>query len=355
MTPEQFLRQLQRQEPAPAYLFLGPEQYRRRACKAALLEKALPPEAREEGFTRHDLDEVSLNEVIDDARGMSLFARERMLWVAGAESALPRGRAAASDDEERDSKGSAATEALTGYLKDPTPGLVLVFDAARYDFEGEDKTKSERVRKFYGAVAAVVEFPKPDPQEARLLAQEMAAQAGVRIGSGELEVLVEATGSDPARIANEIEKLALFRGSEKVTLEDIAALVPNGQETTIFALVNALARGDRKQSLGLLDTLVREGEYLPLALTFLGGIFRLALAAREAKLRSAQDVQNHFQRMGFPMWRARAEQIWQAGSRLSQEKLVQAIDLTFQADRSLKSTRPDDRTILEGFVLHLTA
>jgi DNA polymerase-3 subunit delta len=355
MTPEQFVRQLQRQNPAPAYLFLGPEQYRRGACRTALLDRALPPEAREEGFTRHDLEEVTLTEVIDDARGMSLFARERVIWVAAAESALPRGRSAASDDEEKDSRGQAGADILNIYLKDPTPGLVLVFDAARFSFEGEDKAKSERVRKFYGAVEAVVEFPKPDAQEARLLAQEMASQAGLRIGSEELELLVEAAASDPARISNEIEKLGLFRGKEKITPQDIALLVPNGQETTIFALVNALARGDRKQSLALLDTLVREGEYMPLALTFLGGIFRLALAAREANLRSAQDVQNHFQRMGFPMWRARAEQIWQAGSRLPREKVARAIDLTFQADRALKSTRPDDRTVLEGFVLQLTS
>jgi DNA polymerase III subunit delta len=356
MTPEQFLRQLPRQDPAAAYLFLGPEQYRRRACKAALLDKALPAGEREQGYARHDLEEVTLDEVLDDARGMSLFATQRVIWVGGAEAALPRGRAAAVEDDDKESKGSSGSDKLAAYLRDPSPGLVLVFDAARYDFDGEDKARIERVRKFYSPVQAVVEFARPDPQEARLLAQEMAAQAGVRIGSAEIELLVEATASDPARMSNEIEKLALFRpGAAKVTVDDLAALVPNAQESTIFALVNALARGDRKQSLVILDSLVREGEYLPLALTFLGGIFRMALAAKEANLRSSQDVQNHFQRLGVPMWRARADQIWQAASRLSTEKLVRAIDLSFQADRAMKSTRPDDRTVLEDFLFRLTA
>lgn len=356
MTPDQFVRQLLREDPAAAYLFLGPEQYRRRACKSALLAKALPPGEWEEGYTRHDLEETTLDEVLDDARGMSLFATQRVIWVGGAEAALPRGRAAVADDDDKESKGSSGSDKLAAYLKDPSPGLVLVFDAARYDFDGEDKAKVERVRKFYAPVQAVVEFARPDPQEARLLAQEMAAQAGVRIGSAEIELLVEATASDPARMANEIEKLALFRpGGAKVTVDDLAALVPNAQESTIFALVNALARGDRKQSLVILDSLVREGEYLPLALTFLGGIFRMALAAKESNLRSSQDVQNHFQRLGVPMWRSRADQIWQTASRLSQEKLVRAIDLSFQADRAMKSTRPDDRTVLEDFLFRLTA
>ena len=51
---------------------------------------------------------------------------------------------------------------------------------------------------------------------------------------------------------------------------------------TVFALVAALGRGDRTRALEILDTLAREGEYMPLALTFLGTQFRMALVAREA-------------------------------------------------------------------------
>jgi DNA polymerase III subunit delta len=116
-----------------------------------------------------------------------------------------------------------------------------------------------------------------------------------------------------------------------------------------------LAKGDRKESLRVLDVLVREGEYLPLVLTFLGGLFRYALAAREAGLRSASDVESHFRRQGVAMWRARAEQIWQVGARLNQQRLEEAIHLAYLADKGLKGSRPDDRTMMEDFVLRLTA
>lgn len=355
MTPEQLQKQLQKQQPAPVYLFLGPEGWRRAACRNAIIERALDADQREEGVTRHDLDEVSLAEVIDDARSMSLFAASRVIWVSGAEAALPRGKNADSDDE--GGKQSGGAEALAEYCKDPTPGTVLIFDARKYDFDGEDKTKIERVRKFYAPVRDVVEFAKLSAQDARMFAQSEAAARGLRLGSTELEVLVEATAADPARIANEIEKLYLFSQSRggKVTAEDIATLVPDAAETTIFGLVNALARRNRNEAMDLLDLLVREGEYLPLALTFLGGIFRLALAAREQGLRSAGDVQTYFQRQGVPMWRARAEQIHAASSRFSKEKLEEAIELVFRADRDLKSSRPDDRLVMEDFLFRLTA
>ncbi len=360
MTPEQLLRSLAKQAPEGVYLFVGPEMYRRGPCRQALIEKVLPAGEREEGYIRHDLDSLSLNDVIDDARSMSLFAGRRLIWVSSAELALPRGRAAAAaaaaEEEEDAAPKAGGADTLAAYCQDPTPGTVLVFDSHRWDFEGEDKAKMDRLRKHYGAILAVVEFTKLTKQDAMTFAQAQAAERGLRIGPAELDALVEATACDASRLATEIEKLALYLGpvGGQVTAAEIVALVPNGQETTIFNLVNALARRNRTESLQQLDTLIRDGEYLPLALTFLGGIFRLALSAREQGLRSSQDVQNYFQRQGVPMWRARAEQIYTASSRFPQEKLEQGIQLVFRADRDLKSARVDDRIVMEDFVFRLT-
>jgi len=356
VTPEMFLRTVAQRDPAPVLLFVGPESYRRTACRRALLDKLIPPEDRDDGFVRHDLSEVSMNEVLDDACAMSLFAGSRLLWISSAELALPRGRAAAAEDDDSGPSKEGGAEALARYLKDPTPGTTLVFDSSRWDFDGEDKTKMERLRKFYAAIPAVVEFQKFTPAEARSFAQAQAAERQLLISSELLDQLVEATGADASRLANEIEKLSLYSSANggKLTAEDIARLVADAQETTVFNLVNALAKRDREQSMALLDTLIKEGEYLPLALTFLGGIFRLALAAREQNLRTANDVQNYFQRQGMPMWRARAEQIYTAASRFPKEKLQKALELVFKADRDMKSARVDDRIVMEDFVLQLT-
>lgn len=355
MLPDQFVASLQRQEPAPVYLFVGPEGFRRGACRRALLEKFLPAEEREEGFVRHDLDELSLSEVLDDACSMSLFAGRRLIWVSAAESALPRGRAAAAEDEAGGSGKEGGAELLAHYCQDPTPGVVMVFDAQKWDFEGEDKAKMDRLRKFYGSIPTVVEFARFSAQDARGFAQKLAMEKRLDVAAAEIDLLVEATGADASRLSAEIEKLALFAGEGRtVTAADIASLVPNAQETTIFNLVNALARRNRTLSMELLDTLVREGEYLPLALTFLGGVFRLALAAQEQGLRSANDVQSFFSRQGIAMWRSRAEQIYTASARFSPEKLKEGVQLVFRADKDLKSSRVDDRIVMEEFVLHLT-
>ncbi len=352
MTPEQFLAQIRKQPPAPVYLFLGPENYRREQCRKALLDRVLAPEERENGLVRHDLDEVSLAEVVDDARSMSLFAPNRLIWASSAEAVLPRGRGAASADGEAKDSG---TGLLAAYAADPVPGVVLVFDAARYEFDGEDKTKIERVRKFYAGIPQQVEFARFSESEAKQLARDLASRAGLKLGASEIELLVESLGADAARVAVEIEKLRLFAGEGgTVSREQIAELVPDSRSTTVFALVAAVGRNDRVRALELLDTLIREGEYLPLALTFLATQFRLALVAKEAGLKSAQQIQAHFSKLGVPMWRSRAEQVAQTVTAFSGRQLSLALSDIFAADRGLRDARPDDRIVLESFVLRMT-
>lgn len=352
MTPEQFLRELERKAPPPVLLFAGPEDCLRKRCRQALLEKCLTEEEREQGFVRHDLDEITLGEVLDDARSFSLFAPRRLIWVSEAEAAVPRGR---GSEEDEGAARSGGAEILAQYAKDPPPGVTLVFDARRWDFEGEDKPRMERLLKFY-APAVAVEFRRLDARQAQELALALAARRGLKLGRREAELLAAVTAADGMRIETEIEKLALYCGPARaVTASDIAALVPDAEESTVFELVDALAHRDRRRALDLLDLLIRAGEYLPLALLFLEGVFRLALAAREQKLRSSQDVQAYFQRLGMPMWRARAEQIHTAATRFTAAQLAAGIEAILEADSGMKSARPDDRLVMERFILRLTS
>src|SRR5580658_6576700 len=148
MTPAQFLARVKRNEVPPVCLFLGQESYNRKRSREALSGE---PE-------HYDLAETSLAAIVDDARAMSLFASERLIFVIGAETAMPRSSRSAADDDD-DEAGSAsglAAGLLEAYVKIPTSGVTLVFEATRWDLEGEDKPKTDRVRRFFGAIPDVV-------------------------------------------------------------------------------------------------------------------------------------------------------------------------------------------------------
>jgi len=351
LTPAQLLARLKKREMPPGILLLGPEAYQRRRIK-----ESLTAAFTEGAVAQLDVSEVPLAAILDDARALSLFASDRLIWVVNAEAALPRTKSSGDDEAESESgAASGDATALAAYLKDPTPGVVLVFEAIRFDFEGDDKRRQERVRKFYAAIHDVVDLRRFAVHEARAEAESLVRRAGLAIDPAALDLLVEALGADVARIDVEVEKLALYAGTRTVTTDDIAALVPDARSTTIFALVNALGRRDRTRALELLDTLSREGIYLPLALAFLSTQFRLALAAREAGLKSAPQIQANFTRLGVPMWGSRADQVYQTVAKFGKPQLERAMKLISEADRGLRDARPDDRIVMEQFLLKLTA
>ena len=148
--------------------------------------------------------------MLDDARALSLFASERLILVRNAEAVLPKGKVA--EEPTRTTRRRRRQAALlAAYLKDPTPGVVLVFEAIRFDFEGEDKAKQDRVRKFYAAIPDTVELRRYSVEDAAPRRDRWPSRR-LRHRSDALELLVEALGADIARVAVEIEKLALYAG-----------------------------------------------------------------------------------------------------------------------------------------------
>jgi DNA polymerase-3 subunit delta len=357
MTPAQYIARLKRNEVPPVSLFLGQEAYERRRCRQALILATVGGD--QSAITQHDLSQSSLTEVIDDARAMNLFVTRRLILATSAEAALPRtGKGASDDDDDDESSSSSGSgfDSLAAYIKNASPDVTLVFEATRFDFEGDDKRKIDRVRKFFNAIPEAVEFKRHTPEEARQEAQAMLRRAQVTILPSALETLIESLGADVARLSTEIEKLSLYGETGRpINEDDIASLVPDARETNIFALVNALGRRDRTKALGILDTLCRDGEYLPLALPFLSTQFRTALIAKEANLRTSQQIQGHFSKQGIPIWGSRAEQVAQTMGKFTREQLERGLKLIFEADRALRSPRPDDRIVMESFVAALTA
>jgi DNA polymerase-3 subunit delta len=107
-------------------------------------------------------------------------------------------------------------------------------------------------------------------------------------------------------------------------------------------------------ALRLLGILVREGEYLPLALSFLSTQFRLALAAKEARITSAPQAQAFFTKLGVRIWRDRAEQVVATAASFTAPRLAQAVALIYDTDKRFREGYKDDWLTMEGLVLALT-
>jgi DNA polymerase III delta subunit len=58
--------------------------------------------------------------------------------------------------------------------------------------------------------------------------------------------------------------------------------------------------------------------------------------------------------MGVAMWGSKAEQVNQTATKFTREQLERGLKLIFETDRDLRSARPDDRIIMEQFIVKLT-
>jgi len=155
------------------------------------------------------------------------------------------------------------------------------------------------------------------------------------------------------RISTEIEKLRLYAGSKKkIGVAELATLVPDSSVSTLFELVDALGRRDRLRAFGLVDTLLRQGEYMPLALNFLASLFRSRWPPRRRACGAPADSTGSL-KARRPVWRAKAEQIHQTASGFSQTQLETGLKQIFSADWGLRDARPSDRLVMEKLILGL--
>lgn len=301
-----------------------------------------------------DLKEQPLSRLIDEARTPSLFADARLVIAKNAENVLPRGGG---------SRENPNRALLNAYFADPSPGVVVLIEATRFDGRDRDgKAGLERTAKFFSAVPETVEFKMLTSQEAVKIAEILAGRWNLAIENSVLVDLVEMLAGDAVKIENNLQKLALYAASKSagdaapaaISSRDIELLVPEARQSGLFEFSDALARRDRRRALELLDTMSKAGAYWPMQLNLIAGLFRQALAANELRLRNGGAVGSKLGSYGIRLWPARARQVAEMASRFSGKELERALVSLAEADRELRSSNPGDRIIMEHLVVRLT-
>ena len=329
------------------YLFLGAEPFYRNRCRQAVQAAALGEAPDETALVTIDLRERPLTALINEARTQSLFAADRLVIGRNAELALPRVVGAAA---------KAAAKPLREYFADPAPGTVILLEAVRYDAQDrEERQKLERVGKFFADVPERIELEALTGAEAQYIGKVLAQRMGLSIAPPVLAELVEMLGADAFRLENELQKLALYAGKGSgITSDDLETLVPEARQSGLFEFSEALGARDRKRALGVLDTMSRAGMYWPMQLTLLASLLRQALAAKELGASGSRQIATALGAAGFRIWPSRAQQLEGVAARFGVGELRAALVAVFEADRGLRSSRPDDRIVMELLVMKLT-
>ncbi len=229
----------------PVYLVSGDE-----PLLAGEAADAVRARARAAGFTErevHVLDRGSDWEAVRAAAGsMSLFASRRII-----ELKLPGGK-----------PGVAGGRVLASVIQSIGDDVLLLIVTGRLD---RDAQGAEWVRAAESRGAWLAVWPVPAE---RMLAwlEARCRRLGLTADAGALELLADRTQGNLLAAQQELEKLRLLAGRERVTAERVLASTADSARFNVGELSEALIQGELSRALRVLDGLKSEGVELPLVL-----------------------------------------------------------------------------------------
>ncbi|HEU4773256.1 MAG TPA: DNA polymerase III subunit delta [Lysobacter sp.] len=244
LKPEQLVAQLGSGSLSPAYLIAGSEPLR--VLEAA---DAVRAAARAQGIDEREVFEAEGNQREPDWAAMkatfgapSLFATRRLV-----ELRLPTGK-----------PGKDGGALISEFCAQPPADVVLLVTAGEWSRKHAGKW-SEAIGKV-GKIA--VAWPIK-PHELSGWVEQRLRSRGVRAEPDAVQRLVDRIDGNLLAAAQEIDKLALLAGGDRLDLATMESLVADAARFDVFRLIDAAMNGQPAQVSRMLAGLRAEGEAVP--------------------------------------------------------------------------------------------
>jgi DNA polymerase-3 subunit delta len=240
------------------YFVYGPDGYLVSQARKKLVQAMEARAGAEVQRITIDLDQGSMDEVLNLALNLPMFASCQIIIIRGLEKF----------------KDSHLTR-LASYFKNPSPFTTLIFVGGEMD----------RRKKIYQMLldsTMAVELDAPKEQELRAWATAKMKAAGCKMDPDAMDFLLEMLGSDSGRLSQEVEKLILLAGEERqISLGRVSESVGFSREHTVFEFLNSVAAQENKKALRLLEEMISDPGEVPGVLALLARQLRQFLQVRE--------------------------------------------------------------------------
>ena len=249
-------------EMQPLYLIAGSDGAKIDATRARLRARA----EREGGS--------AALEVFESTEGKGMPDHEALLAAIPAMSLMGTRRYLLADGIER--WRDKQLEPVLAALGELPPDLTLVLICC-------DKPSAKLKNAVKGAGGEIHEFEAPKAREMPRVLVGEAQRLGFRLDPAAARMLVERMGSNPLRLRNELERLALWAGDGgEVAAADLEEMIADTSEAAVWSLSDALVEGDAATALRIGERLIGQGENVT------GLIYGLASRLRSACAAAAQ-------------------------------------------------------------------
>jgi DNA polymerase III subunit delta len=331
MRYSEFLKAVQERKISPVVTFLGEEAFLKDRALDTVLNRFLDSDSRAFNFRSLIAEEVKDTAFLDEASTMPMFGEWKVVYIKHAsllEKILGR-----------------IKEYLEEYIANPSQGTLLIFDLDRW--EGSSKLKAILSKK-----TMVVEFNPLSEKEIPSWITGHLRSLNFQIETAAVQALTERLGTDLQKISAELEKLMLFRQSErKICLQDVETAVGYTPTAKIWDWTDALMDQNATRSVELLHDLLEQEEQPVYCIALLAKQYQKMILAKEMVIQKIPPA-TIAQKINKPVYYL--QKYLAQLSRFRMVDLVKAIEILSFADRALKSGQAkEDRTILELVTLQL--
>jgi DNA polymerase III subunit delta len=213
-------------------------------------------------------------EVFEPSEGKGMPDHEALMGAIPAMSLMGTRRYLLADGIER--WRDRQLDPVLGSLRELPPDLTLVLIC-------RDKAPAKLAKAVEAAGGEVHSFEAPKAREMPRVLVAEAQGLGFRLDPAAARMLVERMGSNPLRLRNELERLALWAGEGgEVSASDLGEMVADTSEAAVWSLSDALIEGDAAAALRIGERLIGQGENVT------GLIYGLASRLRGACAAAAQ-------------------------------------------------------------------
>ncbi len=329
-TPAQLNTRLKKGELLPVYLLYGPEQGLLQAMTEKIMEAAVPKESRPMLLTRLEGEKLGLDQLTALCRTVPFLGERRCVVVS---------------DYPLDKLGKADGDKVKQLLEQPSPFTVLLLTYSNPELD-LTKTKWKPYLEAVKKVGAVCEFAHKTPSELAKALVAYCSKRGGSLSSGTAAFLVDRCGVEYSLLTGEADKLLAYVHGREITKEDIELLCSKTMDRSAFDLASALVEGRAKDAFSMLEELFALQQKPVMILGAVSASF-LDLYRLRLALDSGRSVQQLAQDFGYRnSWRL--ERMVRQAGRYPLKRIQNCVLALAEADRLLKSSKLEDRVILES-------
>lgn len=327
------VRRLKEGGPERLYLLWGPEDYLREQYLGQLKAVCLPEGEDSFSFKRMDGPELDVQELAQAMDAMPFLTDRSFIEIRGV-----------------DLNKLKDAEKVVEVLSDiPDYCTVALVQSAQFEPDGRLK-----IIKGLRETAKELKFTQQSQGQLIDWIIRRFAAAGKSIELDAVQRLIFISGDLMNKLIPEIEKVAAYAKSEKVTAADVDAVANHVPEAVIFDMTDYISQKKYNSAVSVLAELLSDKNNEPIAMLGMLGLQMRKLYAARLAIDNDQGVKYVMDACAIK-YEYIANKLMASARGFTLPRLIRAVEICAETDFSMKSSGQDDAELLKEAVLRIAA